>query len=477
MNKAISLSFHGRPAPQRFVVIHSESPLPEELCFLLSPQLMIWSDRCFIFDLDPSLRYWQWQSEQQNLELFEVFDQILNDLIKTPFTACFCQHPFQGLLFASYDLFLGSILYSSSLAQNHFKDFSWDLWISTFQSFLKKQKEFKKTDKDKTQSKLKQMQRSLERLGSLGPNEFRHVEASAIERRYGQGIAQAWRWTFQESQVSDLPLFRNYVDLDGFPWRDHKPTSPPKARRLLDYPLSQWEAILTLLQEDLAKVKAQIAPSIFVQKFEWHLTFYNLEKKTLEVSFRNPHNLNSDGEGFPTTCAQFYYAYDELCQQMQSQNQDLDLPDHSPIIEWDLELTGFLHHPESMTAFWSSSQKETELSILDLENRLPVRLERYQIEADFLVHKSFKDFLKDKSGPPLTTWQLAGRHRPLFIHKKPMAMLDEPFQKQLCEKVISPWWQSPHDYQHSYYKDFHNKQLRWVFQNSFGEWFEQAFYY
>ena len=474
-----------------FLITYSE---PLEHPFFLTPQVMSWSQKIWIHDLRPTTAYWKAQFSKGTFKNF--IDRQLQSKLGNSFQAIYCDHPWQGLILletlpASIDT---SLIFSGPLGQRYFKDMSWHEWMAPLPTLFAHFEALKTScKKSAIRSKMQQMTLSMKRLGVTGPGMFKNVSSSALTRRFGKVIGDAWRWTIGEKKARenvDLPLFQSaeqsfyqeLYTLEGFPWQTYKTENIPQVSRSLEYSLNSWEPIEVLLREDLERLcqSSHYKKGELLNELEWSITLHNLKQKCLSLPFRNPHDLRQDGPSYSTALTQFFYSYESLIANLKEREDDLDLPPSIPIISWTLSMTSKMTASPQWLSLMTDHKttNQEKLKILDLENKLPISMSQYRLNTAFDVGTSFELNVKKKdgsfSGFSSYSWQVSAQKRPLFVYSTPKSLSGRPHSLSFLERTHSNWWQESSTalYQRDYFQGYRNKQRRWIYRDGEGHWFE-----
>jgi hypothetical protein len=216
-----------------------------------------------------------------------------------------------------------------------------------------------------------------------------------------------------------------------------------------------------------------------VTRIEWHIQLENLKSHLCPIVFRNPHSLVNDAPEFKTLLFQAYYAYLEMMGQMRVRDDDLDYPLRMALIGWEVIVTHTLHDiPVEWNFLSDRSEAGDAQQILEMANKLPLALERYQSAPSFYPECSGTSLSCDHKNEDSFFWLQGAKKQPLFIFSPAIAFTPEKFhRKTFLERSSSLWWQGEVDEgERNYYIFEENKKLYWVYQDSNGEWFKHGLF-
>jgi len=157
--------------------------------------------------------------------------------------------------------------------------------------------------------------------------------------------------------------------------------------------------------------------------------------------------------------------------------------DHG-IIAWELSVEECLTMPAQMLDLFGGAASERS-DLLQLENRLPVALQAYDLSNDWVPENSYvnSDALELRLDSELNNAFLSlcavAKKRPMFIYKEPLplALEAKTFSTlwQFLERTMSKWWgslSSQTNNQRDYYRFVDNeKRSLWIFKDTLGHWY------
>ena len=465
-----------------FVAIYSAKPADP---LVLSPTAMHWSDNLYLSRLDDCRLFWLRQKKKLRCKLTELFDPLLRHYYGDDYVAVFGKHPWQCLLYLHYQLehqARGIFLLQSRLNRNIYKTLSWECWFAAQENLVGHllAQNARGFGGDSFRSRQARMQRFIQRIGIAGPHGMQQADANSITRRFGKWLGLIWQWSFSDSS-----------ELHGFPWISLVPEKPPVVKRDLEYPVNQWSCIELLLREDLTRLCDQLQSNDneHINTMSWHITLFNYQKISVELSFRHPYALHRDMPDFDTAIYQARYIYDDLMLNLQARDSDLDLPESMPFICWQIEIgERILLAPLLWDLFAREFDQIDYQQIMALQNKLPLAFECYQPDASFYPEQSFT---RTPIGIPQAPefdyypWSCSSADKPLFYYQSAQAIeapaMEGPSQVQkiFLERNSNQWWlgedalQSIRDY--FILKD-HKGRSSWAYRTQQGEWFKQGEY-
>jgi hypothetical protein len=452
--------------------------------FALSPTAMRWSDRIFLSRLEDCRSFWLEHKKKLCCKLADLFDPLLRHHCGEDYIAVFANHPWQCLLYLQYQIRhpgKGLYLLGSRLDQNIYRTLDWDCWFDTQESLAihLQAVNARGFQPDSFRARQARMRRFIQRIGVAAPHEMSAADANSIMRRFGKWLGRIWQWSFTGTS-----------ELQDFPWIRLEPRRLPEVKRDLDYPVNQWAYIEVLLRDDFARLCDQFQHSdcVHINRMLWEVTLYNDKKISVDLSFRHPYSLHRDQPGFDTVLYQARYVYDDLMRDLQAREHDLDLPENMPFLCWRvLVCERVLLAPALWDLFSAESEQIDYRQIMNLQNKLPVAFECFQLKASFYPERSFR---RVSVGAQIEeafdhhAWACASAGKPLFYFENPQP-IDNPLsshgrvRKIFLERNSSQWWlsqsalQSIRDY--FILKDA-NGRRSWAYRNQDGEWFKQGEY-
>jgi hypothetical protein len=462
-----------------FIAIYStdESFNPE----LLSPGVMQWSEHIYLCHTRLCDVFWLAQCQELKLNLSSLFSRILNTESGTQNFAVCGSHPWQCLVFLHYMVSQfrpGIYFLENRLNQNIYKNLSWKYWALPLEQLAAhwQSLNIKKFRLDKFQSDLSRFNRFIDKMGLSGPTALSSAEVPSISRRFSQWLGYIWQWTFTDS-----------AELNIFPWIDRIIRPVLMVKRELEYPVNQWDCIAEFLCEDFKQLSDQFFydRNQHINQMIWKIKLYNEQTISIEIAFRNPYSLHLDSPDFSTAILQARYVYEDLIRELQNRDTDLDLPDTMPFLEWTIEVTQFIElTPEILALFPDISEKVDHGKINDLQNKLPVEIERYQSSSSFFPEFSFghrSDVNKATSDIDMTQWQTGSKLRPLFYFTQP-EIAEQPTgqSSQYLERCGHQWWlkgDCAND-RRDYFKVTDERgHSDWLYRDNLGHWFKHGIYH
>lgn len=480
-------SFPERQRSPRFLVLHCAQPNQDEDIFCLTPRVMCWDEQIYLLDLNSCSAYWQQQAERARLPVLQLYERIIDSLFGDTVSAVFCDHPWPGLCLLDHLLRCGDSGYhdlSSHFNRHRYLGLDWAAWFNVL-AVLGGHLEVLGVPGFRAstlRSKSAQLQRFIQRLDLHGPEDLADAEVAAVSRRYSGWIGEAWGWTFMHSDA----LSRTRFETSRFPWRPLQSRAPIQVKRHLDYPVSQWEVVEPLLQEDFTRLCQQRGwqPGDRINLIEWQITLFNMKQMRVAIGFRHPYALHHGAPHFKAALYQAYYAYSDMMQRLMQRDTDLDLPEEMPFISWQLSIGPRLRIPQKVLDLFADELPDAaQQQILDLQNCLPRHIEHYAIHPDFMPEQLFDEQPIGVAGEydfSLQQWQQGLLQRPLFYYPQPLPIA-APSQHRLrfIERTADNWWRSgdTHDAQRDYFL-LRNEQGEWcwVFRNRHGEWYRHGLY-
>jgi len=312
-----------------------------------------------------------------------------------------------------------------------------------------------------------------------------------------------------------------------FPWRGEKPATRPEISRYLEFPLCEWDHMQPLLKEDLDRLCALDSwhDSERVLSLEWRLVLSDMTILEIPVRFRHPHHLHAESGHQRTALLQALYSFQaSLPGSAMDPSRHADMLPTIPVTAWHLAVAERLLIPRQARDLFGSSaglalqasvdacagdgsvdenrewrwnlQNAKLQELLHLENRLPVRLESWDLSPDWhpedsarqvlpasfadgsaqkssaLKPSAFQRFDDSRSDAEASLTAVA-RGRPLFVYRQPYALPKDGRARlwRFCERTMDKWWRqgSPRALQRDYYvvTDDQERKL-WVYKDSLG---------
>lgn len=265
--------------------------------FSLSPDVMHLQGHVFVADLSVVKSYWQKRANTESMDLLACLEKVLASLGGLCERAVLCHHPFQGLVFYNHLSILeaqGVYQLDSLFSQKIFRNMSWYPWLLSARQAhdcfennksLKKERRF-------FFSSLRRFERFVTRLDLKEFSELEEAQFFEISRRFQGFIGLLWKWTFpqrddESSEQMDL-LNQHYQKLQGFTWKAYQPKSLPLRQNFLEYPISDWQRVEPLLQQDFNKLADWDFRDYRILEFHWEITLFDMEQIHLRIPFRYP---------------------------------------------------------------------------------------------------------------------------------------------------------------------------------------------
>ena len=461
-----------------YVAIYS--PVVCDNPFVLSPAAMQWSDCIVINRVKECEAFWLVQKNKQRCDYGALFRPVLSHHFGEDFIAVFGLHPWQCLLFLSYQLqqqSRGIYFLQSRLNRNIYQSLDWQAWFAN-QTQLAMHLETiraKGFNRSKFHSRQARLQRFIHRVGIDGPFDLPEVNYQAFSRRFETWLAKLWQWTLQKND-----------ELNDFPWIKLEQAILPSVKRDLEYPVNQWQVVEVLLREDLERLNR-----LFVQdkhqhinSMVWQIKLFNQQTVVVELEFRHPYSLHRDAPEFDTALYQARYIYEALIRDLQARDQDLDLPETMPLIAWQIEIGEYFDLPPMIWDLFAQQVNElVQDDIFNLQNKLPVNIECYEVEHSFIPENSFvESSQRDDLADDLDTflWRSQSLQRPLFSYQsaQPVELADNS-RFTFLERCANLWWQvddtnaTNRDY---YLMEDNRGRASWIYRDFEGRWFKQGEY-
>lgn len=482
-------------ATPHFLALESDVPNPVRI-MIFTPRVMQWSESVWLFDMTPCRHYWEVQAARHRVTVMTLLQKILNahfevtgDRETASFRAVAAPHPWQALLLLGHlrdRNMKGLVNRTGAFGETLHTHTPWETWFETAQQFAAHCETTgrKGFNPDRFRQRTDQMKRAVDRLGFPGPHGIAHIPVSSMQRRFGSTLADLWRWTFPvRTKTRETP----HDALEGFPWIGWAPPEKPQVTRHLDYPIWLWEQIEPLLREDFDRLCALNTWSAEerVTRMHWQIVLDDFSTLLVPVAFRNPHALHADRGEHVTALSQTQYGFVQAAETIRARNRELDLPDETPMVSWKLIIEErFFLPPRIMELFEDTHTGDRYDRLLELENRLPVSLDRYVLRQDFLPEESFERRRNETEVSPSDSaqWMAGARHRPLFIYENPVQYEpDRTHCTEFIERTQVKWWQQPPSDHMNLYRDYYritgrDQQTRWIYRDKDGNWFLHGIY-
>ena len=101
--------------------------------FVLSPTVMQWSERILICRVNDCEQFWLAQQCKVGVGLERLFERVLVHHFGNGYIAVFANHPWQCLVYLSYQIYQqspGIYFLQSRLNRNIFKSLGWQFWFA-----------------------------------------------------------------------------------------------------------------------------------------------------------------------------------------------------------------------------------------------------------------------------------------------------------------------------------------------------------
>jgi len=513
-----------------FIALESKEENRENLQCLTN-QVMRWSEDVWILDLSAFFGYWQKRAEMLNTGVTSLWRTVFNQLFSTEdlfgaetgvgvdtdpqqikvisispaYRACCAQNPWLAALMLNCmreRAVKGLILQKSKFGQSLFRQISWIAWwqgVSAIETHFSEQK-FKGFKQAKFRSQYRRLEAAMLRLGFRFPWEMHILNTDGVKKRFGTSMADLWRWTYGRELSPVESLYH-----EGFPWKNYLFRAPPAVKHHLDYSVILWEQIAPFLREDLDKLcDALGSSSEKVTRLDWHLTFDDLSKLQVPIRFRNPHDLLAEKGDHTTALLQASYIFAAAAREKFPQTgKDSTPPEAPPIISWEIMLSASLIIPDVFyNIFGEISEQGSDIDILlRLENELPVDLNRFSPQKDWLPEDSYINEApaQDEEETPVSeidrSLEAVAEDRPLYIRQPPLPLksLKEPGEDRFLESTMNKWWREAKtsrraeetarrekevaSLERNYFKHVdEDGNATWIFQDSHGEWYQHGIF-
>lgn len=461
-----------------YVAIYSSQQIDNP--FALSPVAMQWSEHVIINRLKDCETFWLNQQQKLQCDIESLFSNILSHHYGKNHIAVFACHPWQCLLYLSYQCHQqanGLYFLQSRLNRNVYQTLSWRYWFDNQAQLCSHLESINAAgfNSGRFRSRQARLKAFVQRVGLNGPFDLQQADFQSFSRRFETWLGKIWHWTMTES-----------CDLQGFPWIAVQQAERPMVARDLEYPVNIWQVVEGLLREDMSSLCEQFAQNNqeHVNRMVWQIRLFNQQIIEVDLCFRFPYSLHRDQPDFNTALYQARYVYDDLMRQLQARDQDLDLPEMMPLIAWRLELCErFTLPPLIWDLFGFDNAEISHQALFNLQNKLPVAIESYTCANSFYPQQSFQQLplkCRDEVIAYAPQWSLQSIQRPLFYYPSVEA-IDKPPASQFTflERSVCNWWQQE-DCQAINRDYFRLKdatgRLSWIYRDFNGLWFKQGEY-
>ncbi len=458
-----------------FAAIHCP---PGSNPWVMSPNVMRWSDRILLVNLADCRTFWLEQKKKLRCKLIELFDPLLNHYYGDAYTAVFGRHPWQSLLLLHYlkdHARSGCYFLDGRLPRNIYRKLDWNGWFAP-QGRLARHLDSINASGFRHQTfraRQAQMRRFIDRIEVDKPSGMQTAESNAIARRFGHWLGLIWRWTHTRQS-----------GLQGFPWIRLQTRENPVVRRDLEYPVNDWACIEGLLREDFNRL-CRLFPQNdceHVSRMQWRITLFNDQKLTVELSFRHPYSLHREQPGFGTALYQASYVYQQAMRELEAREHDLDLPECMPFLSWEIEISErILLSPMLWDLFPAETGEIDYRQIMALQNKLPLAIESFQAEASFIPEQSFRAVAignPANDDPDHRPWSCGGINKPLFFYPEARPIeLPADSTREFLERNAGEWWRG-RDGLHSTRDYFRLRdsdgRSSWIYRDASGAWYRQG---
>lgn len=473
----------------------------------LTTEVMRWSETIWLMDLSIFCTYWSRQAQKGNTTFLAVWRKLFNHLLGTDvnpdnpkvislspsYRACCAGHPWTAILLLhsmQEKGVKGLISQGSKSGQSLLGDLSWNSWwqaIACLENHFQERKTrgFKQAG---FKRQCKRLRLAVPRLGFRKPWDMHILNRAGMKRRFGEYLSLIWGWTFDHLSRKSR---EETVFQTGFPWKTRIFESPPEVRRTLDYSLSVWEQFVPLLIEDLDRLWGLNRNSgESVTRIDWFLMLDDMAKLTVPIRFRNPHNLRSEKGEHTTPLLQAGYGFAEVMNRNYPQHEQADSYYSVPqVVGWRLTITASLRLPDIMLDIFGEAQgKETDIDLLlQLENELPVPLNRFSPRGDWLPEDSFSEehFEDEEVHCPESEMQrsleVIAQERPLYIQRRPLPVEEIKLssKRTFLESTMNKWWKedASRTVERNYFKYIDQQgNALWVFRDTSGRWYQHGIF-
>ena len=453
---------------------------------------------------------------EPSIETAVIARHLLDHIYKQGYRAAISRDPWRALLLAAImneRELTGLIDGEGRLGRNIYRSMSWDVWTKEVKRVLDLVTAggHTKGPLQKARTQLVQLLQLADRLALSTPLALPNVSYDSFRRRYGDILAGIWRRSFADEhpalRTEEMHPAQDDFPGGSFPWRSYRFEEPVQRQRHLDFPVAQWEQLAPLLREDLFLLCSigSLPEQYRVLLMDWEIVLDDMSCVPVPILFRHPHDLHSESPHFSTTLLQAHYAFQGAMNRICDGEREYS-PCLQAVVSWRLKVSHkLLAIPQIVDIF--GTRQSAYGTLVELENRLAVPLLTYEQSSQWqpedsycemaslptgTTHFSSKPPSSKKSsskkseetkqtGLPLTLMALA-RQRPLFFHKKPIALEPGAWQgkPRFLERVMGKWWdpskerQAPRDY---YLARGERQRLLWIYRDGFGKWYEHGLFH
>jgi hypothetical protein len=310
------------------------------------------------------------------------------------------------------------------------------------------------------------------------------MDPQQIKRRFGPTLHDICQWAYAslnsstEGALLQRDLFGQECD---FPWASFMSPEKPEVCRHLDYPVTEWDQMSPLLSSDLDRLchLENFHDGERVVSLEWRIVFQDLTYLVIPIHFRHPHSLHQEITRQHTALLQALYAFESSLRGSPLDPQRLDeLIPIEPVISWTLTIAERLVLPDQLAGLFAGHDTHAyaQQALLEMENRLPVALEAYDLRHDPLPEDSFASLTKEdpyemdvKAFPTLAA---QAQKRPLFLFREPFLLEERWPAGAFTERTLDKWWRtnsggSERPLQRDYYRVIaRDQKALWVFRDN-----------
>ena len=468
-----------------YLILHTQTEAKNLFC--LTPHIMQWKDNTWILDLKPVLNYWHRQARKTDLSLRDLFEKMLYLHFSEGFSAVFSDHPWQGLLLLKSlrrSGFQQTVHSDGLFGQKLFQNLRWEEWYQTLEELSEHMDDLGQSNLSyRLPSHIKQMKTTMERLKVSRPEQVKSACPNSMEKRFGPLIRRAWCWSFksQKDSTLQLSLFDRFEGRESFPWVSYEWSETRKVERLLEFACSSWDVIEPMLLQDLKKLAGSTFECELIQQMDWCLTLEDMTTLLIPIHFRNPYSLKQDAQNdFKTARNQAYYAFESYLKTKIKEQGEAEYVEYHfqvPFVAWHVGITNTLVlTTETLSLLKNHSQTQKSHQLVDLENKLPLEVEHYQLTPNYHMREDYTKEEQQHSSPqeiPLHNWEEAAYKRPLFLFKQEKQTEAPKKYRRFLERLSLPWWRTeePESYRQDLYEGFgEDKKLSLVGEVG-GRWF------
>ncbi len=495
MADLISLFRYDQSAGESFLpylILQTHQP---ETLQALSPDIMQLTDSIYVVDLHIVESYWRKAALQKKMKLNDFLDQVITKNKSESPIYLFCQHPFQGLVFFNHlknldscGVFRTNALFSKKVYQN----MGWYPWFVSARQIHDciEAAQCLKKERQNFSSQLSKLSRFVERMDLQEFSNLEQAHFFEISRRFKGFIGLLWKWTFQkphksiDHQQASLLTFEHYEKLDGFPWIPYFIQPPTKIDNILDYPVSEWEALCDSLLYDFEKLSQQdkLRAPYKVIEMRWRLTLFDMSQVEKTLQFKHPLCLEREQErGFSTLEKQFQFAFDQFRNDLQSRDQELQWVNTPLLVSWSIEVSKGLILTEKTDWLDLEEQmhKMHHQDLMNLNNKVKTGLQSFKVFETFIPGLDFahKDLLEEvTASEPEALLHLP---RPFYILPEEEEISADSIKHwQFLDRTSSDWWNRQDaldSYRDCFLCELKDQEFVFAYRNYQGRWFRYGF--